>query len=46
MKRNINKILSQPEYNFIKTEPRLVDKIALLTFGVVLHMDWIPRNLI
>ena len=33
MKRDIKKIVSQPEYNFIKTEPRLVDKIALLTFG-------------
>jgi len=31
--RDINAILNTPEYEFIHTEPRLKDKIALLTFG-------------
>ena len=31
--RDINAILKTPEYEFIHTEPRLKDKIALLTFG-------------
>ena len=31
--KDINAILKTPEYEFIHTEPRLKDKIALLTFG-------------
>ena len=33
MSKDINKVLQMEEYSFIKTEPRLQDKIALLTFG-------------
>lgn len=33
MNRSINKIISSPEYEFLRIEPRLGDNIALLTFG-------------
>ena len=33
MNRNIDEILKSKEYSFIKEEPRLKDKIVLLTFG-------------
>ena len=33
MEKDIHKILETEEYKFIKEEPRLQDKIALLTFG-------------
>lgn len=33
MNRNINEIINTPEYNFLKTEPRLGKNIALLAFG-------------
>ena len=33
MNRSINEIISAPEYEFLRTEPRLGDNIALLTFG-------------
>ena len=33
MNKDINSILSSSDYGFIKDEPRLKNKIALLTFG-------------